>query len=235
MAKLYLIPTTLSNTIDHSGLLAHQLPHIRHLKHFVVETAKIARQHLKCLNLDTPLQQLQLEELNKHSQLNKQLLQPLLDGYDMGLLSDCGAPAIADPGSQLVMMAHQHNIEVIPLVGPSSIIMALMASGVNGQSFAFNGYLPIDTKFREQKIIELQSLVLNNSQSQIIIETPFRNQQLLSSLLSTLKHNITLCVAVNLMQETQQIISYTVENWLKKYHNNLPQLHKQEVVFVIGK
>jgi len=234
MATLYLIPTTLAANIDHHVLLPQQLESIKHLRHFVVETAKIGRQHLKALSLTTPLQQLSIKELNKHHQVDKELLAPLLAGEDMGLLSDCGLPAIADPGSQLVALAHQHNIQVSPLVGASSLLLALMASGVNGQCFAFQGYLPIKAQEQEQKILHLQQLVLTQSQSQIIIETPFRNQQLLTTLVALLRDDITLCVALNLMQPEERIYSQKIAKWRAMPTTQLPVLHKQEVVFVVG-
>lgn len=232
MAKLFLIPTTLSNNITDHVLLNYQLEQIKHLKHFVVETAKIARQHLKYLNLNCTIQELDIQELNKHIGDANVLIKPLLDGYDMGLITDCGLPAVADPGSVLVQHAHLHYIEVVPLVGPSSLTLALMASGVNGQSFTFNGYLPIDSNQKKQKILQLQELILKHKQSQIIIEAPFRNNQLFESLVTVLDKNITLCIAVNFMQDSQRVISKTIDNWRKE--TNLPDLHKQEVVFVLG-
>ena len=146
MPNLFLIPTTLANNINHAAI--SQPERIKHLQYFIVETAKTARAHLKQLNLDTPLQQLQISELNKHSKNLPELIKPLLEGHDVGLISDCGMPAIADPGSQIVKLAHKHQITVCPLAGPSSLMMALMASGVNGQSFAFTGYIPVDGKER---------------------------------------------------------------------------------------
>ncbi len=232
MNKLYLIPTTLSPTVDGHALLSQQLSQIKHLKYFIVETAKVARQHLKHLELDTLLQELQIQELNKHSQDLSQLIQPLLDGHDVGLMSDCGTPAIADPGNQIVRLAHEYNIEVVPLIGPNSLVLALMASGANGQSFTFNGYLPIVHETRIQKIKQLQNTILAQKTSQIIIETPFRNQQLLKTLISMLNANIRLSIAINLMSSNQQIISQTIQKW--QTLATLPDIHKHEVVFVLG-
>ncbi|MDQ5922275.1 MAG: rRNA (cytidine1402-2-O)-methyltransferase [Pseudomonadota bacterium] len=233
MAKLFLIPTTLANTINGNSILINHLPLIQHLQYFIVETAKIARQHLKHLNLAQSLQNLHISELNKHQKDLASLIQPLLAGHDMGLLSDCGLPAIADPGGSIVNLAHQHKIEVIPLVGPSSLMLALMSSGVNGQSFAFNGYIPINHNERITKIKQLQDLIIQSEQSQIIIETPFRNQQLFESLLSILTDaQIIISLAINLMNENQTIISRSLKEW--KQQIILPNLHKQEVVFVIG-
>ena len=232
MPSLYLIPTTLANPIASHALLVHQLPLVTHLQYFIVETAKTGRQHLKQLNLTTPLQELSIQELNKHQTDLPNLIKPLLDGNDMGLMSDCGLPAIADPGSKVVRLAHSHGIKVVPLIGPSSLLLALMSSGVNGQSFAFTGYLPIDKEERLQSISQLQRLVEQNSQSQIIIETPFRNQQLLELLIAKLPVNFILSIAINLMNEGERIINYTIAQWRKL--GSLPGIHKEEVVFVIG-
>lgn len=232
MTKLFLIPTTLANPINGHALLPEQLPLIQHLTYFIVETAKVGRQHLKQLGLTTPLQSLHIQELNKHQQDLQALIQPVLNGQDMGLLSDCGLPAIADPGSQIVCLAHERNIEVVPLIGPSSLLLALMSSGVNGQSFAFNGYLPIDKHQRAEKIMELQKLISQHGQSQIIIEAPFRNQQLLETLIAALPEQIRLSLSINLMNSNQQNISQSIAKW--KQLTRLPDIHKQEVVFVLG-
>ncbi|MCC2625290.1 MAG: hypothetical protein K0R14_1163 [Burkholderiales bacterium] len=228
MAYLFLIPTTLANDIDHAGIT--QTEKIKHLQYFIVETAKTARAHLKQLHLDTPLQQLNISELNKHSHDIAQLIKPLLDGQDVGLISDCGMPAIADPGSKVVRLAHKHQIQVCPLAGPSSLMMALMASGMNGQSFAFTGYLPIDNIDRKKQIKRLEELVLKYDQSQIVIETPFRNNQLLQSLVETLAPQVCISISTNLMNKNECVISKNVSEWKKK----LPDINKQEAVFIIG-
>lgn len=233
MAKLYLIPTSISSNIDNNVLLPQQLLEIKHLQYFIVETAKTARQHIKQLELNSSLQDLNIQELNKHNQNLNELIKPLLKGNDVGLISDCGVPAIADPGSQIVNLCHKNGITVIPLVGPSSILLALMASGVNGQSFAFNGYLPIEHIARITKIKHLQELIIKYNQSQIIIEAPFRNQQLLDILIKTLSSNIILSIAINLMSKNENIISKEIKDWQNL--KTLPSIHKQEVVFIIGK
>ena len=233
MTKLYLIPTAISPDTDNAVLLPEQLLEIKHLQHFIVETAKIARQHIKQLGLNTSLQELNIQELNKHNQNLNELIKPLLSGNDVGLISDCGVPAIADPGSQIVNLCHKNGITVIPLVGPSSILLALMASGVNGQSFAFNGYLPIEQIARIAKIKHLQELIIKYNQSQIIIEAPFRNHQLLEILIKTLSSNIILSIAINLMSKNENIISKEIKDWQNL--KTLPSIHKQEVVFIIGK
>ena len=171
-------------------------------------------------------------ELNKHQQNLVELINPLLNGNDIGLLSDCGLPAVADPGNQIVRLAHENNIEVIPLIGPSSLLLALMSSGVNGQSFAFNGYLPIDKLERKQKLSYLVEQVNKISQSQIIIEAPFRNQQLLEIIVHELPSNFILSLAINLMNSEQKVISHTIKKWNDL--SKLPDINKQEVVFVFG-
>ena len=232
MAKLFLIPTTLANPINGHVLTNEQLILINHLNIFIVETAKIGRQHLKQLNLSHSLQTLTIMELNKHQQDLIELITPLLNGNDVGILSDCGLPAVADPGNQIVRLAHENNIEVVPLIGPSSLLLALMSSGVNGQSFAFNGYLPIEKFERKQKLNYLISQVNNISQSQIIIEAPFRNQQLLETIINELPNNFLLSLAINLMNSEQKVISHPIKKW--KTLATLPDINKQEVVFVFG-
>lgn len=232
MTKLFLIPTTLASNIDHNVIPNFQLNRIQHLTHFVVETAKTGRQHLKQLNLNTALQELNIQELNKHNNDYNKLIEPLLNGHDLGLISDCGLPAIADPGNELVKLCHKNNIEVVPLSGSSSLMLTLMASGLNGQSFAFNGYLPIDKTDRQQKIKQLEKLILEFNQTQILIETPFRNAQLFNDLVKSLNKSVTLAIGINLMDESQQIISQSIQKW-QNYDSSL--LNKQEAVFILGK
>jgi 16S rRNA (cytidine1402-2'-O)-methyltransferase len=232
MPTLFLIPTSLSNNNQTNAILPSELDNIKHLKHFIVETAKIARIHLKQLDLATKLQELDIQELNKHTTDINQLIQPLHNGFDIGIMSDCGLPAIADPGHQVVKLAHQHDFKIKPLVGPSSLMLALMASGVNGQSFAFQGYLPIEASDRINKIKQLQKLITDVKQSQIIIETPFRNQALLGTLIQNLSPDTTLALAINLMSLDEKIISQTISRW--KQMEELPNLQKKEVVFILG-
>lgn len=232
MAKLYLIPTSLTNPIDDCVIPQHQLLLIKHLKYFIVETAKIGRMHIKLLKLDTIIQNVNILELNKHSNNIDKLLEPLFTGNDIGLLSDCGLPCIADPGNIIVSLAHENKIEVVPLFGSSSLLLGLMASGLNGQNFSFNGYFPISEDKRQDKINQITNLIIKDKQTQIFIETPFRNQQLLKYLVHNLKDDIILVLAINLMQKDQQIIRHSINNWgkiLDKY-----VIHKKEVVFILG-
>ncbi len=235
-STLFLIPTSLSNTIDHHIIQHKRLNNIKHLKYFIVETLKIARQHLKQLDLIHPIQDLILMELNKHTASNEiEHILTILKSNDVGLLSDCGMPAIADPGAQIVALAHKHNIQVKPLSGDSSLLITLMSSGFSGQNFAFNGYLSIDKNICKKQLFELQELILNKKQTQIIIETPFRNQQLLINIITSLNERLSLCVGINLMNDNEQIISKQLTWWQNQFkQNQLINLHKQEVVFVIG-
>lgn len=229
MATLYLIPTTLAQTIEHHVLISQQWELIKDLKHFIVETPKIGRSHLKALNLSNTLQNLNIMELNKHHQQLEKLIAPLLEGHDLGLLSDCGSPAIADPGSAIVRLAQIHHITVYPLTGPNSLIMALMSSGLNGQNFKFNGYLPFDDAIIS-KLKNLERLVILENSSQIFIETPFRAQKLLQVLLNNLDLALKLCLAIELMSPEQQILTKSIKQWRAQTID----LTKKEVVFIIG-
>ena len=230
MSTLYLLPTPLGDD-EKVWLLPHDLEKIRHIQHFVVEAEKTARRHLKLLNLDTPLQQLHLSRLDEHSKLDSlpEMLSPLLQGHDMALMSEAGCPAVADPGAALVALAHKHNINVVPLVGASSLLLALMASGANGQSFAFQGYLPADSDGRKTALRRLEKKAIAG-ESQIFIETPYRNDAMLADILSTLHRETHLCVACDLLQQTQSIISATIGDWHAK---SLPNLKKRPSVFII--
>lgn len=231
MAKLFLIPTTLNPEINSAALISAQLEQIRHLQHFIVETAKTGRAHLKQLNLVCPLQQLDIQELNKHQQDLAQLISPLIAGYDIGLISDCGTPAIADPGNVVVAKAHELGIEVIPLIGPNSLILTLMASGLNGQKFSFHGYLPIDAELRTAFIQALNKKLSQDNCSNIFIETPFRNQKLFEALITNLDSSVKLCLGINLMTDQQQILTKSIDKWRK----NPPSIDKQQVIFIVGK
>jgi len=229
-AKLYLIPTTLSPEINSIGILACDISKLTNITSFIVETAKTARAHLKHLQLATPINQLEFQELNKHNQDYTSLIKFIQEKQSVGLISDCGCPAIADPGAKLVSLCHQNNIEVIPLVGASSIILGLMSSGLNGQNFCFNGYLDKEEVKRNEQMTHMLNMVQKHNQTQIIIEAPFRNAQVYSYLLNKLPNNYILSLAINLMSPEQQIISKPVEQ-----HKNLNiQINKQEVIFFFG-
>lgn len=228
---LYLLPVTLGESELDRVIPLFNKTIINELICFIAEDAKNARRFLKqCQYPDiSKAEILLLNEHTKH-QNKHELIQPLLEGKNMGLMSDAGCPGIADPGADIVRLAHSQQIKVVPLVGPSSIVLTIMASGFNGQNFAFNGYLPIDKGPRLKRIKELESLALKNRQAQFFIETPYRNNQLFDDLLKTLQPNTLVCVAKNISLHDEVIISKSVKDWSS--HEN-QELHKQPTVFGI--
>lgn len=229
---LYLIPTPLGNA-DTPCLLAHEQKCIVNLTDFVVEAEKTARAHLKAFGVQTPIRELNLRTLNEHTPERDiaKLLQPLQAGRNMGLLSEAGCPAVADPGAQLVALAHQAGFTVMPLVGPSSIMLALMASGANGQCFAFKGYLPVEKNARIECLHTLEKRSRQENETQLFIETPYRNDALLADAIATLHPETRLCIAADLTMPTQTIISQNIAAWRKM--PALPPLKKRPCLFVI--
>ncbi|MDT8363053.1 MAG: SAM-dependent methyltransferase [Nitrosomonas sp.] len=229
---LYLIPAPLGE-----GVLTQILPLgvqqcLSAITHFVVEHPKTARHFLKQVTGLPPLGSLELMELNEHTSADilPELLIPLLNGQDVGLLSDAGCPAVADPGAALVRLAHQHGIKVTPLVGPTSILLALMASGLNGQRFCFHGYLPVPQDLRNRKILALEKCSRQKDETQIFIETPYRNLRLLEALLQHCNTQTQICVACNLTLTDEYISTRTIGDWR---HGSLPDIHKQPTVFLL--
>ena len=232
-APLYLIPAPLGEA-DFSLLFPpFNLEIINSIDHYIVEELRTARRLLRKMNIQKSIDELTFSLLNEHTKnadLNE-YLSPCLSGNPMGLLSEAGTPCIADPGSSVVAKAHQLGIEVIPLIGPNSIMLALMASGFNGQYFTFNGYLPIDRNQRETEIRFLETLLKKNGQTQIFIETPYRNNHLLDSFLTVCASETRLCVACNLSTPEQWIKSQSISKWRKEKID----LHKKPVVFLLGR
>lgn len=216
---LYLIPTNLSEPANTSAILPSDVIDAAvTLRHYIAENAKSARAFLKAIGLTRPLLDIQIKELNKHAAVAKdsaadELIQPLLDGYDVGLVSDAGAPAVADPGALVVAAAHRHGICVRPLVGPSSILLGLMASGLNGQCFAFHGYLPQDKLERTGQIQLLERESKQRKMTQLFIETPYRNQSLLQDLLATLLPQTRLCIASDITGSKEKIETKSIAEW----------------------
>ncbi len=231
--KLYLIPVPLVEGLVVS-LPAYWQPLVHQLDYFVVERAKTARHFLRGIDYPGPLQEVQMAELNEHSKASDipSLLQPLLEGRSAGLLSEAGCPGVADPGAQLVAAAHQHGVEVIPLVGPSSLLLALMASGMNGQRFAFQGYLPARKPELMQTLRRLEQQVVKHNETQLFIETPYRNMPTLETLFQSLSPDVKLCIAVDLTAPTQWIATKRIAEWRRE---KLPDLHKRPAVFVLGR
>lgn len=212
---LYLIPVPLGNSDIDWTVPPAVRECIGRLDHYIVEHPKTARQFLKQAGSALPLQRIAMEVLDEHTQPGEfeNLLAPLLAGIDTGLLSEAGCPAIADPGAGLVRLAHQKNIPVVPLVGPSSILLALMSSGLDGQRFAFHGYLPVENNKRIKKIIELEKSSITSNQTQIFIETPYRNQKLLEAITTTCREKTALCIACNLTLPGELIATRTIREW----------------------
>ena len=229
---LYLIPVPLGATPPAAVLPAPVIERLRPLVHFVVENAKSARVFLKAVGTERPLQELQLQELNEHTPANAlaTLLAPLLAGHDVGLISEAGCPAVADPGADLVALAQHEGIRVVPLVGPSSLLLGLMASGLNGQRFAFLGYLPAKDLERQHSLRELETDSRKHRQTQIFIETPYRNRQLLESILRTCQADTRLTLATDLTLATESVLTRRVDEWKKI---TPPDIDRRPTVFLL--
>lgn len=229
---LYLIPVPLGASAPETVLPRPVIDRIRPLAHFVVENAKAARAFLKIVGTEQPLQALQLEELNEHTRRDAldRLLQPLRDGHDVGLLSEAGCPAVADPGADLVALAQREGVRIVPLVGPSSLLLALMASGLNGQRFAFHGYLPAKEAERLKALRDLEAESRKRHQTQIFIETPYRNQQMLDGLLRACQPTTRITVATDLTLPGETVLTRTVAEWKKQ---TPPDIERRPTVFLL--
>ncbi len=228
---LYLIPTPLGETPLDLVLPAETQRIAARLAHFVVEHPKTARAFLKQIGTKLPIQQLDLQELSEHTKANElaRLIQPLLDGLDVGLLSEAGCPAVADPGADLVKLAHQRGIPVKPLVGPSSILLALMGSGLVGQRFTFHGYLPAKPEERSNALKDLEKRSEKDDATQVFIETPYRNRAMLESILTSCRNDTWLGLACNLTTAGEQVATQRVEQWRKQH----PEIDRSPCVFLI--
>lgn len=232
--KLYLIPTTLGESAPQSVLPGTVFAIVNHLWDFIVENDKTARRFIKSVQPEKKQSELRLQTLNKHTTAAEwnQMLQPCLEGRDVGLMSEAGCPGVADPGAVVVQKAHEIGIQVVPLVGPSSILLAVMASGMNGQQFAFNGYLPIDKSERKQAIKFMEKISAERDQTQLCIETPYRNNAFLEELIQTVNPQTLVGVACDLTLPTEYIKTQTAANWKKA---KLPDLHKRPCIFLFYK
>jgi 16S rRNA (cytidine1402-2'-O)-methyltransferase len=231
--KLYLIPTTLGE-MNHEDVLPQTIKRsIDFIDDYIVENEKTARRFIKTVHPDKKQPELNLFLLNKHTEIKEHLdfIKPLLSGKNMGLMSEAGCPGVADPGAVIVKLAHEKGIQVVPLVGPSSILLAIMASGMNGQSFTFNGYLPIDKVEKKQALKGLEKLSFDKNQSQLFIETPYRNNKLLEDILQTLQPQTLLCIACDITLPTEYIKTMTTNNWKKQKVD----LHNRPTIFIIHK
>ena len=228
---LYLVPTLLGASAADAVLPEQVLERVRGLSAFIAESAKSARHFLKAIGYPRVLAQTPIQELNEHTAAARlpQLLDPLRAGLDVGLLSEAGCPAVADPGSALVGLAHEEGLRVVPLVGPSSLLLALMASGLEGQRFCFHGYLPVDRGARDEYIRRLERESRANRAAQLVIETPYRNNRLLEAFLAVCQADTRLCIAADLSLETQTIRTRRIAHW----RGGLPDLDKRPAVFVL--
>jgi len=232
--KLYLIPTTLGNETEPLEVMPLSVKKvIEQIDYYIVENEKSARRFIKKISPKKQQATLTIKLLDKYAieEETQKYLDVCSQGFNVGLLSEAGVPAIADPGASIVKLAHSKNIQVVPLVGPSSILMAMMSSGFNGQNFAFNGYLPIDKAERKRAIKDLEKLSNDKNQSQIFIETPYRNEKMFTDLKAILSPQTSLCIAADITLSSEYIKTLTIKEW--KYLQ--PNLHKRPAIFIIQK
>lgn len=229
--KIYLVPTTMGESSVTSVIPNDVLTKIINLEYFIVENIRTARRYLKKVDRSIDIDELTFFELNKHTSPNDiaSFLKPVDEGNDIGIISEAGCPGVADPGADVVKIAHEKQIKVIPLVGPSSILMSLMASGMNGQNFAFVGYLPIKSGERSRVVKDLEARSRREQQTQIFIEAPYRNSQLLSDLLKTCGASTRICIACDITQDNEMIKTKTVAQWQKQ----LPNIQKRPTIFLL--
>lgn len=230
--KLYLLPVPLGDDADPKVVLPETVAKsIEFIDYYIVENEKTARRFIKAILPTKKQPELKISILNKHTQASEHnvFIQPCMEGRNVGLMSEAGCPGVADPGAAIVKLAHEKGIQVVPLVGPSSILLAIMASGMNGQSFAFNGYLPIDKGDKKNALKNFEKLSQDKSQSQIFIETPYRNNKLVEDLLALLQPNTHLCIAADITLPTEYIKTKTVAQWKKEKTD----LHNRPCIFII--
>ena len=233
-AGLYLIPTQLSDVELNRVLPAHNIEVVRGMRYFVVESLRSARRFLKKCDRDIDIDSLTFNELNEHTDLKntaalEAMLAPIARGEAVGVISDAGCPAVADPGADLVAIAQRRGYKVFPLVGPSSILMSLMASGFNGQRFAFEGYLPVDAQARQSRLKEMTRRIEREQQTQIFIEAPYRNNQLIADLAQHLPGSLRLCVASDITGEHQSIVTRSLAEWKQARYD----YHKIPTIFLL--
>ena len=229
--KLIMLPMTLGDSAIDAVIPKEVQEKLVTLKYLIVENIKTTRRYLKKIDRSVNIDSITFFELNKHTDPRDifSYLDPAKEGFEVGMISEAGCPGIADPGSELARIAHENNIQVVPFVGPSSILMALISSGFNGQEFTFNGYLPFDKGERMKKIKELERLAKRNF-TQLFMETPFRNMSLLSDVLAQCNGDVKLCIATDISLETEFIVTKTISEWKK----NIPNLKKRPTMFVLG-
>ena len=229
--RLYLIPVTLGDTEPLEVLPISIKKAVEHIDHYIVENEKSARRFIKKISSGKSQSSLHISVLNKFTEAQEipSFLVPISQGHDIGIISEAGCPGIADPGADVVGVAHEKGIQVVPLVGPSSITLALMSSGMNGQNFAFNGYLPIDSAERKSAIKRLEKISRDSGQTQLFIETPYRNEKMLSELIKLLHPNTRLCVACDITLPTEYIATKSAADWKM----TKVELHKRPAIFIV--
>ncbi|MCK3684883.1 SAM-dependent methyltransferase [Maribellus sp. YY47] len=232
MASLYLVPNVLADGDWQSVMPAPVFTVLTSTKFYIVENIRTARRFMKQVNRDIDIDSCTFFEINKHTQAQDlpRFLQPLEQGNDVAVISEAGCPGVADPGADVVRLAHQKGLKVVPIVGPSSILLALMASGLNGQNFAFRGYLPVKPNERTRELANLERKIKSSGQTQIFIETPYRNNQMVEDILKSCSPSTLLCIGANITAENEFIVTKTVQQWKGK----VPDLHKQPVIFLLG-
>ena len=233
LGKLYLIPTTLGD-VDPMDVLPQTVKRaIEFIDDYIVENEKTARKFVKSIHPEKIQATLRLHSLNKHTEKSEytEMIKPLLEGRNMGLMSEAGCPGVADPGAVIVKLAHEKGIQVVPLVGPSSILLAIMASGMNGQSFTFNGYLPIEKSEKKAALKNLEKLSHDKNQSQIFIETPYRNNKMLEDILQAVNSSTHVCIATDITLPTEFIKTMSASQW----KNIKVDLHNRPTIFIIHK
>lgn len=230
--QLFMIPCPIAEH-EHENLPLHVILQIHQLDHFIVERAKTARRFLKSLDHPIPLPEIHIEEMDKHRAYaaDETLKKWNAEGHQIGVISEAGCPGIADPGSKLVALAHEMGMRVIPLVGPSSILLALMASGMNGQQFTFHGYLPNKNNGLSKKLKFLEKKAIQEKSAELFIETPYRNQAMLDEIISHCHPNTKVCIAIDITGEHEYIKTMSVQNW-KKQKNIFPE--KRPAIFILG-
>lgn len=232
MAALYLVPNVLAENNWQNVLPAQIFSILTNTKFFIVENIRTTRRFMKQVNRDIDIDSCTFFEINKRTipQDLPGFLSPLEKGYDIAVISEAGCPGVADPGAEVVRIAHQKGLKVMPLVGPSSILLSLMASGLNGQNFAFRGYLPVKPNERTRELSTLDKKIKSSRQTQIFIETPYRNNQLIADILKSCSPSTLLCIAANITGDNEFIQTKTIQQWKSK----IPDLHKQPVIFLLG-
>lgn len=231
---LYLIPVTLGDTPHENVLPSYNAQVVRDICHFVVEEIRTARRFLRRMDREFPIDDCTFFEMGKHADVSRfaEYLAPIAKGYSVGVISEAGCPAVADPGADIVSLAQKRGIRVVPLVGPSSMILAVMASGLGGQSFAFNGYLPVQDGDRAKRLKQLESRAWAEGQTQLFIETPYRNRKMFDTLCATLRPDTRMCIAAGITTPDEWIHTRAIREWKQ---TGMPELAKIPAIFLIGK